>query len=136
MLNTVRQLFATTDADAPIVFWIGNLTSSLWKPTETWKRFIEINMPELRPRECPLHCTLKYFKNTTHLYPEKWQASQQKQVLLCAFYINLGSKGAAMRVDKNKYLDREFEVSNCVPHNVERDGRLSPKRPRANDNRG
>lgn len=69
-------------------------------------------MQETTPPKCPLHCTLKYFKNFTYFDFEKWQAAQPKQVSLKASSIILGPQGLAMRVDKNEYLDQEFEVSN------------------------
>lgn len=116
MPNTARQLLATMDDHGPVVFWVGDLSSSLLKPIEKWEAFIEANMPGTTSPECPLHCTLKYFKNDTHLDPEKWQAAQPKQVLISASFVILGPQGVAMRVDKNDYLDREFEVSDSVPH--------------------
>lgn len=73
-------------------------------------------MPDARPPECPPHCTLKYFKNTGHLDPEKWLTAQPKQVSLHSSCIILGPQGGAMKVDDNEYVAREFEVFNSVPH--------------------
>lgn len=111
-----RQLLVSAESSAPVVFWIGNLSPTLLEPVKTWNQFIDTYVPDARKPECPPHCTLKYFKNTDHLDPERWLAAQPKQVSLSSSYIMLGPQGAAMRVDDSDYLNGEFEITGSVPH--------------------
>ncbi|KAL6473215.1 hypothetical protein MHYP_G00194030 [Metynnis hypsauchen] len=114
--DVVRQLLMTTEDKASTVFWIGNLSADFLEPARLWEKFIIANLPNVRPPEYPFHCTLKYFKDTTKSNPEEWLSRQPEWTQLRSCCIILGPQGASMKVDKNDYIQKEFDVESSVPH--------------------
>ncbi|KAI3360807.1 hypothetical protein L3Q82_012880 [Scortum barcoo] len=73
-------------------------------------------MPDAKIPEYPLHCTLKYFKNAVQRDSDEWLSRQPKQVHLTSSCIILGPQGAAMKINRDDYLDEEFDIEKSVPH--------------------
>lgn len=73
-------------------------------------------MPNATARhpEYPLHCTLKYFKDTIPPCFEGWLGKQPEQIELNACCIMLGPHGAAMMIDMNDYINKKYSITATV----------------------
>ncbi|XP_041833465.1 uncharacterized protein LOC121634675 isoform X2 [Melanotaenia boesemani] len=99
----------------PTVYWLGDISDELLRPIEMWKQYMMKIIPKARPPTCPTHCTLKYFQQDPPT-ADDWIKEQPDRVNLTSTAIIIGPQGAAMSIEPNAYLTKEFEVPNSVPH--------------------
>lgn len=114
--DAASQLVMTPAVESSVVFWIGDLSSELLRPAELWEKFIMAQIPDSRCPDYPFHCTLQYFKDVARLDPGNWLSQQPKQVGLRACCIILGPQGAAMKMDMDEYLRKEYKIERSAPH--------------------
>lgn len=111
-----HQMTMRAEAEAPVVYWIGNLSQDLIEPARVWEKFIIANLPGARLPEYTPHCTLQYFKDPAKSDPDEWLKTQPKEVPLSSGCIILGPQGAAMKLNKDVYLNQEHRIEGSIPH--------------------
>lgn len=108
-----RQLYMT---EAPVIYWLGNLSSDLMEPARVWEKFLMANLPAARRPDYPPHCTLQFLKNDACLTSEDWLTNQPDLLQLNSGCIVVGPEGAAMEIALNDFLTREYQDKDSVPH--------------------
>ncbi len=59
---------------------------------------------------------MKYDENKDSEHEKRWLENTKGQKITMSQYIVVGPEGAALQVDREKFIDEWFEVPNSIPH--------------------
>ncbi len=63
------------------------------------------------------HCTMKYDENKDSELEKRWlENTKGLKIPMMSQYIIVGPEGAALQVDRERFIDEWFEIPNSVPH--------------------
>ncbi len=82
-----------------------------------WGRYIREQLCEPSLPKTEFHCTMKYDENKDSELEKRWlRNTKGLKITMMSQYIVVGPEGAALQVDREKFIDEWFEVPNSVPH--------------------
>ncbi|KAL7405155.1 hypothetical protein ABVT39_024601, partial [Epinephelus coioides] len=118
MMSQLPQ--GTADKQQALAYWL-QLTpedSHLKQKLTEWERWIRMHYDNANTPTLPLHCTLMYDRDQTHVvYQECWDAGiNKKPYLITSEDIFLGPEGVAAAVRLPEELSGWFRVPKSMPH--------------------
>lgn len=103
-----------------LVYWLqlSPTESHLKHKWAEWETWIRMHYDTAHTPTLPLHCTLMYDKDQTHVdYQECWDAAiNKKPCLITSEDIFLGPEGVAAAVHLPEELSGWFQIPNSTPH--------------------
>jgi hypothetical protein len=99
------------------IYWLGDLKEDVGKTLSKWGRYIREQLCEPSLPKTEFHCTMKYDESKDPDFEKRWlKDTKGLKIPMMSQYIVIGPKGAALQIDREKFIDEWFEVPNSVPH--------------------
>ncbi len=112
-VSTLQQ----TQEPCANIYWLGELKEDVEKTISKWGRYIREQLCEPSLPKTEFHCTMKYDENKDSELEKRWlENTKGQKIPMMSQYIIVGPEGAALQVDRDKFIDEWFEVPNSVPH--------------------
>ncbi len=112
-VSTLQQ----TQEPCANIYWLGELKEDVEKTISKWGRYIREQLCEPSLPKTEFHCTMKYDENKDPELENRWlENTKGLKIPMISQYIVVGLEGAALQVDREKFIDEWFEVPNSVPH--------------------
>ncbi len=112
-VSTLQQ----TQEPCANIYWLGELKEDVETTISKWGRYIREQLCEPSLPKTEFHCTMKYDENKDSELEKRWlENTKGQKITMMSQYILVGPEGAALQVDREKFIDEGFEVPNSVPH--------------------
>ncbi len=112
-VSTLQQ----TQEPCANIYWLGELKEEVERTISKWGRYIREQLCEPSLPKTDFNCTMKYDENKDPELEKRWLANTKGlKMSMMSQYIVVGPEGAALQVDREKFIDEWFEVPNSVPH--------------------
>ncbi len=112
-VSTLQQ----TQEPCANIYWLGELKEDVEKTISKWGRYMREQLCEPSLPKTEFHCTMKYDENKDSELEKRWlENTKGLKITMMSQYIVVRPEGAALQVDREKFIDEWFEVPNSVPH--------------------
>ncbi len=112
-VSTLQQ----TQEPCANIYWLGELKEDVEKTISKWGRYIREQLCEPSLPKTEFHCTMKYDENKDSELEKRWlENTKGLKIPMMSQYIIVGPEGAALQVDRERFIDEWFEIPNSVPH--------------------